>query len=226
MHFHSPSPVVNIADCSWSEYFFQRIESYQNKAALIDGTDGRVITYTELKSQIHSVALSLQQKGYVKGDVFAIYAPNSPEYVITFQAVMMIGGIITTANPLYTADELAKQLEHSNAVCLFTDPELLDKANLAIQSSNIREHYIFGQVDGVNAFDQLVQNNTDGQLIEVDIDPEKDIAILPYSSGTTGLAKGVMLTHRNLVAHNIQGQNQVDATNPSENDTLIWVAIP
>ena len=223
MIFHSPSPAVDIPDCSWSNYFFENIEPYQNKPALVDGSTGCVITYSELKIQIRSVAVSLQQKGYLKGDVFAIYAPNSPEYVITFQAVLMIGGVITTANPLYTANELAHQLEHSNAACLFTSQELIDKANIAIKSSSIRETYVFGEEDGVNSFDQLLHEKSNDQFTEVSIDPNKDTAVLPYSSGTTGLPKGVMLTHRNLIAHNVQAKNQIDATNPSEKDTLIAV---
>ncbi len=223
MIIKNPSPTVAIPNCSWSQYFFESIDAFQNKPALIDGSNGRVITYSELKDAVHSVALFLQQNGYKKGDVFAIYSPNSLEYVIAFQAILLIGGIITTANPLYTVHELTHQLEHSNAVCLFTSPELLEKANLAIKASNINDMYVFGEVSGANSFDQLLHEKTDDQLLEVSIDPDKDVAVLPYSSGTTGLPKGVMLTHRNLVAHNIQLQNQLDTTNPSEKDTLIAV---
>ena len=155
--------------------------------------------------------------------MFAVYAPNCPEYVIAFQAILLIGGIITTANPLYTAGELAHQLGHSKAVCLLTSPELLENANQAIKSSNIHELIVFSEANEPNSFAQLLDEKTEGQLIEVNIDADKDVAVLPYSSGTTGLPKGVMLTHRNLVAHNVQAQNQQDTTNPSEKDTLIAV---
>jgi acyl-CoA synthetase (AMP-forming)/AMP-acid ligase II len=69
----------------------------------------------------------LQYKGYKQGDVFAIYAPNIIEYVYIFQAVLLIGGVITTANQLYTASELEHQLQHSKAICLFTSADLLEK---------------------------------------------------------------------------------------------------
>ncbi len=224
MIFKSPSPTIDIPEISWGEYFFNRIESYHDTPALIDGESGKVTTFDELKDQIRSAACALQQKGFQKGDVFAVYAPNSPEYVVAFQAVVLLGGVVTTANPLYTINELAHQLYHSKAVCLFTTPELLEKAEPDLESSNIREVFVFGDPGHENSFNSLLKDQSPDRDFEpAKIKPNQDIAVLPYSSGTTGLPKGVMLSHRNLVAHNMQIEGQVDATTPTEGNRLVAV---
>ena len=93
-----------------------------DKPALIDGPSGRTITYGQLADSVRRAAAGLAQRGFRKGDVFAIYSPNLPEYAVIFLAVASLGGINTTANPLYTADELAKQLKDSRARFLVTVP--------------------------------------------------------------------------------------------------------
>ena len=223
MIIKSPSPSVEIPDISWPEYFFKRIEPYHKQIALIDGDSGRQVNYDELKKNIYLVARSLQKKGYKKGDVFAIYAPNIIEYIYVFQSVMLIGGVITTANPLYTAGELELQLQHSKAICLFTTADLLEKVNPILQATSVDEVFVFNNGDADNSFDLLLQDNKDTELQPVSIDARTDIAILPYSSGTTGLPKGVMLSHRNLVAHNIQIEAQQDVTYPGTEDNMIAV---
>ena len=135
MIIKSPSPAIEIPNISWPEYFLARIEPYHKEIALIDGDSGRQINYDELKKNIRSVAAALQQKGYKKGDVFAIYAPNIIEYIYVFQSVMLIGGVITTANPLYTAGELEHQLQHSKAICLLTTSDLLEKVGPNAESN-------------------------------------------------------------------------------------------
>ena len=223
MIFHSPSPEVDIPNIAWSEYFLKRIEPYHDKPALIDGVSGKVITFDELKHSIYVVAASLQRKGYEKGDVFAIYAPNSSEFVIVFQAILLLGGVITTVNPLYMGHELSHQLNHAKAVCLFTIPTLLEQVKPILETSSVREVFVFGATDDVNSFDQLLQDRNHAEFTAAKIDPDKDIAVLPYSSGTTGLPKGVMLCHRNLVAHNVQIEAQVDAGHPGIDDRIIAV---
>jgi acyl-CoA synthetase (AMP-forming)/AMP-acid ligase II len=223
MIFRSPSPAVEIPDLSWSDYFLQRIQNFHDQPALIEGATGKVISFEQLRDQIHSIAQSLRDKGYGKGDVFAIYAPNSLEYVITFQGIMLLGGVVTTANPLYTADELLHQLKHSKASCLFTAPALLEKVEGALDQSGVRDVFVFGKEAGADSFDQLLQEQTVDNFTAPNIDPAKDVAVLPYSSGTTGLPKGVMLSHRNLVAHNVQLEAQKDASSPGPDDRLIAI---
>ena len=223
MIFHSPSPAVNIPDLSWGEYFLKRIESYHDAPALIDGASRKIKTFDELKDEIHSVAWCLQSRGYKKGDIFAIYAPNSSEYVVAFQAILLLGGVITTANPLYTSNELLHQLNNSKAVCLLTAPELLEKANPVLDASGVREMFVFGGSNQAGSFSILAEDRNGKEIPWARIDPGHDLAVLPYSSGTTGLPKGVMLSHRNLVAHNVQLESQVEASYPGEDDRIIAV---
>jgi acyl-CoA synthetase (AMP-forming)/AMP-acid ligase II len=144
------------------------------------------------------VASALVARGSHKGDVFALYCPNLPDYAIAVHGVIMAGGIVTTANPLYTADELASQLNDAGATYLLTVPSCLDKATEAAAKAKVREIVVFGEAVGATPFAELLEG--DGHLPEVSIHPRDDVAVLPYSSGTVGRPKGVMLTHYNLTA--------------------------
>jgi acyl-CoA synthetase (AMP-forming)/AMP-acid ligase II len=135
--------------------------------------------------------------------VFAIYSPNLPEYALAFYGVSAAGGVNTTISPLYTTDELTRQLSDAGARFLLTVPPFLDKALEAAGRSGVEEVFVLGQAEGATPFTELL---TAGDAPpEVDIDPTNDLIALPYSSGTTGINKGVMLTHRNLVANICQG---------------------
>ena len=171
-----------------------------DKPALIDGPTGRTLTYRQLADGVRRAAAGLAKRGFGKGDVFAIYSPNLPEYAVVFLARgRRSGGINTTANPLYTADELAKQLTDSRARFLVTVPPFLDKAKEAAAKSAVEEVFVFGAAEGATPFADLLQAGDEPPAVA--IDPAEDLVALPYSSGTTGLPKGVMLTHRNLVAN-------------------------
>src|SRR3989440_1341086 len=161
-----------------------------------------MLTYKQFESAVRRTAASLSQRGFKKGDVFGIFSPNCPEYAIAFHAVAMLGGVNTTLNPLYTAEEAACQLKDSRAKLLVTAPQFIEKARVAAQASMIEELFVFGEAEGVTSFDSLLES--DGDFPPVAINPREDLIALPYSSGTTGLPKGVMLTHYNLVANMCQ----------------------
>ncbi len=95
--------------------------------------------YAQLRELVREVAAGLAQRGFGKGDVFAHYAPNLPEYAVAFHAVATVGGVNTTANPLLTVDELAAQLNDSGARLLVTVPELLEKATAATREPASRK---------------------------------------------------------------------------------------
>jgi acyl-CoA synthetase (AMP-forming)/AMP-acid ligase II len=175
-----------------------------DKPALIDGITGRQLTYRQLADGVNRVASALRRRGFKKGDVFAIFSPNLPEYPIAFHAVAALGGINTTANSLYTPRELAEQLKDSGARFLLTVPAFMDRATEAIKGLPIEEVFVFGEAPGATPFAELMSEPA--EPFTVDIDPANDLVALPYSSGTTGLAKGVMLTHRNLVANVVQAE--------------------
>ncbi len=212
----SKSPDVRIPDVPITEYVLRHAARLGDKPALIDGPTGRTLTYRQLAESVKRAAAGLAKRGFKKGDVFAIYSPNLPEYAVVFLAVASLGGINTTANPLYTADELAKQLADSRARFLVTVPPFLDKAQEAAKKSGIEEVFVFGTAEGATPFSDLLRAGDEPPAVR--IDPREDLVVLPYSSGTTGLPKGVMLTHRNLVANLCQAEGMENFEGFSESD--------
>lgn len=110
MIFRSRFPDVAIPDVSLTEFVFEHVARFIDHPALIDGPTGRVVTYRGLLQLIGRVSAALASRGFGKGSTACIYSPNVPEYAAIFFAVARNGATNTTANPLYTADELAKQL--------------------------------------------------------------------------------------------------------------------
>ena len=202
--YRSPFADAVIPDMALTSAILRRAAEMGNAPAIIDGPSGRVTTYRQLVDDIRAVATGLAQRGLAKGDVLAIYAPNMPEYAVAFHAVLSIGGIVSTANPLLTAGELSAQLLDCNAKYLLTVPGLLEAAIVAARGAGVSSNhiYVIGEADGVTSLADLAVRDINPPHVE--IDPHNDLAVLPYSSGTTGLPKGVMLTHHNLVAHDIQ----------------------
>lgn len=191
----------------------QNFAEWADRPALIDGPSGRALTYGGLGAAIRQTAAGLAKRGFGKGDVFAIYSPNVPEYAAAFFGVALAGGVSTTINPLYTPSELARQLEDSGARFLLTVPAFLDNAREAAQSVGLEEVFVFGEGEGATPFAELT--GAEGDVPDITLDPAEDLAALPYSSGTTGLPKGVMLTHRNLVA-NIAQCAPIEQIQPGE----------
>jgi acyl-CoA synthetase (AMP-forming)/AMP-acid ligase II len=210
---------VEISVDDVTSFVFEHANSYPDKPALIDGPSGRVLTYGQLGEQIRALGAGLTERGFRHGDVLAVYMPNTPEYAVAFHGVAAIGGKCTTVNPLYTAKELGHQLDDAGARMLLTVPAFLEAAQEAAESAGIGDEvYVLGEADGAKPFADLLGDPESAP--DVEIDAENDLAVLPYSSGTTGLPKGVMLTHRNLVAN----LTQIQAGFPiSEDDTLIGV---
>jgi len=190
---------VEIPEIALTPLVLRRASELQNKPALIDGPSGRTITYAQLADLIAIAAHNLKQRGFKKGEVFGILSPNCPDYAIAFHAVATLGGVVTPINPLYTKREIEHQLKDAGARFLVTIPVFMDKALDAAQEAGIEEVFVFGEAVGATPFASLLVDN--GRAEQVEIDPREDLVALPYSSGTTGLPKGVMLTHHNLVAN-------------------------
>ncbi len=218
MIFRSPYTTVTIPEIPLTQAVLRRAEELADKPALIEGATNRTLTYRQLGEAVQRVAAGLAERGFHKGEVLALYSPNLPEYAVAFHAVATLGGIVTTINPMYTADELAHQLSDANAKYLLTVPQLIEKAVEASGDSKVEEIFVFGEAPGATSFSSLLES--EGDVPQVEINPREDIVALPYSSGTTGVAKGVMLTHYNMVA-NLHQLEEHDLT--SERDTLIAV---
>jgi acyl-CoA synthetase (AMP-forming)/AMP-acid ligase II len=199
----SPHPDVEIPDLPLHELVLAEAAQRGDRAAVVDGPTGRLLTYRELAAGVRRMAAGLAARGFGRGDVLAIYSPNLPEYAIAVYGVAAAGGAITTANPLYTVSELTVQLADAGARFLLSSPPLLDRAIEAATRCGVEEVFVFGEAENATPFAGLLSpTGTPPPIVE--IDPATDPVALPYSSGTTGLAKGVMLTHRNLVATLVQ----------------------
>ncbi len=198
MIYRSPHPDIPIPDRTVPGLVFSNAATYGDKPALVDGPTGRTITYNHLVALTRRLAAGLSERGFKKGDCLALYSPNVPEYPVVFHGVASIGGIVTTVNPLYTAGELHQQLLDSKPKYLVTIPQFLATAQEAAKDTSVAEMFVFGQAEGATPFAALL--TSDVAPPDVTINPREDLIALPYSSGTTGLPKGVMLTHHNLVA--------------------------
>ncbi|MGH4025287.1 MAG: AMP-binding protein [Pseudonocardiaceae bacterium] len=206
MPFSSPFPDVDIPPVSLTELVFAQARDYAERPALVDGISGQTITYGELKVLVDRLAGALAARGVGKGDVVGVFAPNTPSYAVVFHGIVRAGAVATTVNSLYTADEVADQLRDSGAKLLFTVSPFLDRAAAATEQDGVQVTQTV-VVDGAPGYPSLADLLAeDAAPPEVSIDPGTDLAVLPYSSGTTGRAKGVMLTHRNLVANLVQSQ--------------------
>src|SRR5439155_9334239 len=144
------------------------------KPALIDGPTGRVLTYGELASSVRRVAAGLAGRGFHRGDVFGLFCPNVPEFAVAYLAVASLGGISTTVNSLYTADEVAYQLKDSGARFLLTVGTFLDRALDAAGRTGIEEVFVLGEGGGATPFADL--SNSAEYPPEVTIDPDQDVA--------------------------------------------------
>jgi acyl-CoA synthetase (AMP-forming)/AMP-acid ligase II len=200
MIFRSPFPDVEIPEVALTEFVLGDAAVRAERPALIDGVSGRVLTYAQFAGAVRAAAAGLARRGFVKGDVLALFSPNLPEYVVAFHAVATLGGVVTPVNPQYTVEELSKQLEDSGAKYLVTIPQLVGRARAAAEGKGLSELFVFGEAEGATPFASLLEGGAD-DLPSVQINPREDLVVLPYSSGTTGVCKGVMLTHHNLVAN-------------------------
>ena len=171
-----------------------------SKTALVDSSCGRRMTYAEYGETVESVAHALIAAGVRPGNVVAIFLLNSWEFCVAYHAATLAGAIPTLLNPTYREREVRYQLENSGAVVLITDGPNLDGINLA-GLPNLRRVYTTRQSSAAaEPFANLLRD-TRVSVPEPSEPSERSLAALPYSSGTTGLPKGVMLSHYNLVAN-------------------------
>ncbi len=208
----SPFPALAISDLPLTRFVFEHVDAHLDRPALVDGGTGAVTTHGELRDRVAATATGLTERGIGSGDVVGIYSPNVPDYATAFLGVAQAGATNTTANGLYGVEELAFQLRDCSARMLITHPSLADRAFPAARAVGIDQVVSFGEFEGATPFEELLSN---GPPVSMAIDAARDTVSLPYSSGTTGLSKGVRLTHRNLVA-NVQQLEDVLEMGPDD----------
>jgi acyl-CoA synthetase (AMP-forming)/AMP-acid ligase II len=200
MPVRSPYPDVEIPEVSLYDYLFSDLGDSAAKPALVDGTSGASISFGELKGMTERIAAALAERGIAKGDVVGIFAPNTPYYAAVFHGILRANAVVTSANSLYSPGELAHQLRDSGATLLFTVSPFLDRAAAAVEQAGLPADalVVLDGAEGRTSLRDLLGTTATAPAPEIG---PGDTAVLPYSSGTTGLAKGVILTHRNLVAN-------------------------
>ncbi|XXG58285.1 hypothetical protein AAC387_Pa04g0634 [Persea americana] len=191
-------------------YCFQNIHQFADRPCIIDGATGHIFTYADVELTSRKVAAGLHHVGVDKGDVIMLLLPNSPEFVFAFLGASYRGATTTTANPFYTPQEVSKQAKACKARVIITQSQYVDKVRELMQESDVKVVCTDKAVEGCMHFSELAEAD-ETELPEVDISPD-DVVALPYSSGTTGLPKGVMLTHKGLITSVAQ---QVDGDNPN-----------
>ncbi|KAL5066042.1 hypothetical protein RYX36_027779 [Vicia faba] len=240
--FRSKLPDIEIpTHLPLHSYLFQNLSQFHNHPCLINGDTGETFTYSDVHLTARKIASGLNTIGINQGDVIMIVLRNSPQFALTFLGASFRGAVITTANPFYTSSELAKQatatktklivtqsayvnkfkefakINHIKIVCI-DDPSSLSlslSTSLSLESESEQ-----GVVDFT-----ILTNADENEAPEVKINPN-DIIALPFSSGTSGLPKGVMLTHENLVTTISQ---LVDGENPhqyTKSDDVLLCVLP
>lgn len=200
--FHSPYADVEVPNSSVYEYLFGSLEPEDaNRVALIDPATGAETTFGALHAQVDAFAGALAARGAEVGTVMGLLCPNVPAFATVFHGALRLGVTVTTLNSLYTADEIVKQLRDAGATWLVTVSPLLAQAKAAASDVGIADDHLI-VLDGAEGHPNLRELLAEGkQPPAVNFDPATHLAVLPYSSGTTGVPKGVILTHRNLVAN-------------------------
>ncbi|CAG9788310.1 unnamed protein product [Diatraea saccharalis] len=229
----SPFEDVVVPELTVDEYVWRNLEKWPTKTAAFCGVTNRSYTYEEIYKQSRTLAANLIKKFKVQnGDVIGVISHNIPEYpTITF-GILAAGGVMTTFNPLYTEHEVQRQLELSDVKLMIAYEDYIPVVKEAFKHAKKNIPIISIRKDkplleNVTSFQELVEDNhIDLSILKQVNRTPSDIAIIPYSSGTTGLPKGVELTNRNLVA-NFEQQNtgirQYRYTKETHQDTALVI---
>lgn len=194
----SPLPDVEIPYVTITEHVLRKASELADQVAIRDISGTSSYSYAALSTAIYALAGGLAARGIGPGAVIGLMAPNLPEYAVVFHGVAVAGAAVTTINPTYGAREVAHQLADADASMLITMPLFADIALEATKGTKVTEVVVIGDaVAGTTALADLFGD----PIAQVPVDVAAHTVVLPYSSGTTGLPKGVMLSHRNLVAN-------------------------
>ncbi|KAL8519704.1 hypothetical protein ACS0TY_010584 [Phlomoides rotata] len=228
--FVSKLPAIPISNhLPLHTYCFQNLSQYPDRTCLFVGNTGKSYSFAETHLLCRKVAAGLSTLGIRKGDVVMVLLQNCAEFVFTFMAASMIGAVTTMANPFCTAKEIFKQFNASKSKVIITQSQYVEKLRDTGDDS-----LVFGEDFTVITLDNppqgclhfsVLSGANEDELPAVEIDPDDAVA-LPFSSGTTGLPKGVILTHKSLITSVAQ---QVDGDNPNlylKQDDVVLCVLP
>ncbi|KAL7135672.1 hypothetical protein ABFS83_11G113700 [Erythranthe nasuta] len=198
--FKSKCPPVHVPDdVTLPEFVLSGAEPYLDKVAVVDSTTGKSYTYGEVKRDVGRFSKALRSLGLRRGRVVVVLLPNVAEYATIALGIMAAGGVFSGANPSGHSSEIKKQVEAADAKLIVTDGSTYHKVkDLGLPVIIQGEDCVEGTINWDELLEAADKANTDPIYEKV---LQTDLCALPFSSGTTGLSKGVMLTHRNLVAN-------------------------
>lgn len=189
------------------DYVFQDYKKYPDRLALVNGLTGQSLTFAQARDAVWRVASGLARHGVRQDDVVMIISENTVEYVLAFHAVLSLGATLTMANPIYHPSDLVNQARDSKAKFVIGSHRCLSKTLevAGAMPEQIKKVFLSGGNEtGCVPFSSLLEDDGSMYPSEVKFDPRTQVALLPYSSGTTGMPKGVMLSHYNEVANSCQ----------------------
>jgi acyl-CoA synthetase (AMP-forming)/AMP-acid ligase II len=194
MVFTSQYTCRPIPEASLAQFFRDAVAGRADEVAVVEGPTGRSFTFGQLLDQSASVAHALIARGVAPGDRVAFVVPNVPEVAIAYHGVIAAGAVAMMVNPLSTADELVKYFSVGSPRLVVTIPPLVPAIRAAAPGLPV---IAIGDAPDSEPLAGLLGGSTAPPDVAVAPDA---IAVMPYSSGTTGFPKGVMLTHRNVIA--------------------------
>ena len=213
--YTSQYPPVEVPTTPIAETVLAHAAERGDHPALIDGVTGQTITYAQLAHLVDRVAAGLAEHGVKPGDVVALHSPNTVLFPVVFFGASKAGATVTTLSALATGKDIARQLADSGATLLITVGALLPQA---VEGAGDRPVWTCDRVEGYPCIQDLFAST--GPVPRVEVNAAEDVAVLPYSSGTTALPKGVMLTHASIGVN----LHQAEALHPvGPQDRLIAV---
>ncbi len=198
-------PEVEVPSGSLHNFMVGAVEKHREKTALtFFGTN---ISFSRLEEMVEKMAAALSASGVGKGDRVALMLPNCPQYVVSFFATVRLGAIVTQLNPMYVEREIEHIVNDSGAETIVVYTDMYPRVKAILPDTDLRNVVVVdfqGETEGLDedhrSFDELIGMDAE-TAPEVEIDPAEDVAVLQYTGGTTGVSKGAMLTHRNLIAN-------------------------
>ncbi|KAF6205242.1 hypothetical protein GE061_019410 [Apolygus lucorum] len=224
----SPFGPANIPDTTIHEYVLKNVPQFPENTAMVCGMSGRTYTYEALQALSRKIAAGFLKSGLKPGQVVGLLLPNLPEHLIALLGALQAGLVVSSINPIYGPEEISHQLSNSDAAVLLTFPAKISEAQEAINRIKgpnkpplVAIHNPADTLpDGVRSFMELlmVDDKDEAAVDKVKV-KSTDLALLLYSSGTTGLPKGVRLTHKNIVSNLVQVDHpeiRIDRSNMSD----------
>ncbi|XP_077971264.1 uncharacterized protein LOC120346127 isoform X2 [Styela clava] len=203
MPFRSHLPDVQLSEKSLSEFIFHQIKDLGDKIALVDNSiGGKSLTFKQVYDQSRNCAGYLREAGLDKGDVVGLCSPSSLEFPVAMLGILACGGVVTPCNPAYSVEEILQQFQISKPKMVFVYEDCLNTMKeVQRKTDSLEKMFIIGESNEFITMSEMIGDEYSEDFPKyISINSDKDVAILPYSSGTTGLPKSVMLSHRNITS--------------------------